>query len=163
MSKFTQSVKDFVNNIINKKLKEGIDGLRHIAIIIPMYKLTHVNDQNVIVAENYSFGKGRGSVHAEDNAIRKLKSNPTKNKKILMFVIRVSKTGQFGMSKPCSHCLWKICNLIPKKGYKLTKLFFSVGKNSMRENVASSNYLEMYPNVDSIKCMQSKVSSFFKQ
>ena len=152
-SKFRQSLDEVINEIVNKKVIEGIDGIKHIAIIIPMYKLNQINKNNIIVAENYSLGKGKVSVHAEDSAIRKLRSEPTKRKKIIMIVLRVSKTGVFGMSKPCSHCLWKIQNLIPKKGYILSKLLFSTRENN----------LEVCPNNNSIKKLQSKVSSFFKQ
>lgn len=65
--------------------------------------------------------------HAEDNAIRKLPSLPRKRhlKKVDMLVIRTSKTGLLGSSKPCIHCLMLLQNKLPDKGYKLQNVYYS--------------------------------------
>ena len=60
-------------------------------------------------------------VHAEHNALMKLK--PSQNKKRLepvnLLVVRFSKTNKLQSSKPCNNCI-KIMESIPeRKGYKI--------------------------------------------
>lgn len=68
------------------------------------------------------------TIHAESNAIQKLPFN-TKNKrylkKINIFIIRTSNTGNIGMSKPCINCIHDICNLPQKKGYIIKNIYYS--------------------------------------
>jgi cytidine deaminase len=67
------------------------------------------------------------SIHAEDNAIRKLPSLP-KNKKLKrvdILVIRVNKSGMMANSKPCIHCLMLMITRLPLKGYSLSDIYFS--------------------------------------
>jgi len=71
--------------------------------------------------------KGKSCEHAEISALNKLKKYNTiyksgkgrKRKKFYLLVIRVSKTGVIGISKPCKHCLIEInkSGLISEIGY----------------------------------------------
>lgn len=65
--------------------------------------------------------------HAEHNALRHL--SPRKNKKRLIhidiIVIRVNNLGYTIMSKPCLHCLQKMCMIPPILGYKVNKIHYS--------------------------------------
>jgi cytidine deaminase len=66
------------------------------------------------------------TIHAEENAIRKLPPldrNKKKLKKIDLLVIRANKTNM-GNSKPCIHCILKLKDL-PSRGYVLNRIFFS--------------------------------------
>ena len=67
------------------------------------------------------------SVHAEENAIRKLPSLPRqkKLKKIDLLVIKVGKNGTLGSSKPCYNCIIKLAISLPEKGYILNKIYYS--------------------------------------
>lgn len=67
------------------------------------------------------------TTHAEDNAIRKLPVMPRKKnlKKVDLLVIRTSKTGMLGNSKPCIHCLILLQNKLPEKGYKLQTVYYT--------------------------------------
>ena len=143
---------DFLKSIIDKKVKQGITDVRHIAILIPKNGLKRIDSQRIIIGENISLGKGRGSIHAEENAINKLKSIESKNKKLIMIVIRVARSGIIGMSRPCSHCLWKIRNFIPMKGYKISRLIYSNGNNDTL--IVCSNY--------HINTLDTHVSSYYK-
>ncbi len=65
------------------------------------------------------------TIHAEDAAFRKLPSLPRKRlKKIDLLVIRTSKTGVLGLSKPCTDCL-NVLQKLPEKGYSLQKIYYS--------------------------------------
>lgn len=65
--------------------------------------------------------------HAEENAIRRLQVLPRRRhlKRVDMLVIRVSKTGIIGCSKPCEHCLQEISMKLPDKGYYIGKIYYS--------------------------------------
>jgi hypothetical protein len=67
------------------------------------------------------------SIHAEANAMRKLLPlRRQKNlKKIDLLVIRVSKNGQFGNSKPCIHCILNLSKNLPDKGYTLQDVYYT--------------------------------------
>lgn len=55
----------------------------------------------VVTAENTE----KKNAHAEQNALKKLISFPKKMKNISLLVIRMSKNGTLGESRPCYHCL----------------------------------------------------------
>lgn len=59
-------------------------------------------------------GKTNQSIHAEEDAIRKLYRYPHLLQGATLYVFRASKTGRLLMSKPCEHCL----NLIKLVGIK---------------------------------------------
>ena len=65
--------------------------------------------------------------HAEENAIQNLSVLPRKRhlKRVDMLVIRVSKTGVIGCSKPCEHCLQEMSMKLPEKGYCVGKIYYS--------------------------------------
>lgn len=72
-------------------------------------------------------GNDKWTTHAEDNAIRKLPSLPRKRhlKKVDLLVIRTSKTGLLGSSKPCIHCLMLLQTKLPEKGYKVQTIYYT--------------------------------------
>lgn len=66
------------------------------------------------------------TIHAEDTAIRKLPTLSRKRpRKIDILVIRTSKTGVLGISKPCSNCIHILQTQLPQKGYSLQKIYYS--------------------------------------
>lgn len=73
------------------------------------------------------------SIHAEANAMRKLLPlRRQKNlKKIDLLVIRVSKNGQFGNSKPCIHCILNLSKNLPEKGYVLQDVYYTDEKGNI--------------------------------
>ena len=65
------------------------------------------------------------SLHAEVDAINKLKYSE-KKKKIILVVFRINKKGdKYLMSKPCCHCMKYIESQLEKKNYKLYRGFYS--------------------------------------
>lgn len=79
-------------------------------------------------------------IHAEHNALLKLKQS--KNKKRLelvnLLVVRFSKTNKLQSSKPCNNCI-KIMESIPeKKGYKIQNIYYSNSDgNIVKTNLAN--------------------------
>lgn len=69
----------------------------------------------------------QGTEHAEQNAVRKLPPLPRKShlKKVDMLVIRTSREGGLGCSKPCVNCLWYLTHKLPEKGYALRRVYYS--------------------------------------
>ena len=68
---------------------------------------------------------GRWTEHAERAAISKLPSLPRRRRldPVDMLVIRISKTGMFGNSRPCVHCLLSMLGM-PDRGYVVRRVYF---------------------------------------
>lgn len=71
------------------------------------------------------------SIHAEDNVIRNLPMNTKRSKKVDMLVIRVTKTGELALSKPCIHCILLMCTRLPTKGYALRDVYYSTAQGTL--------------------------------
>jgi len=72
------------------------------------------------------------SIHAEIDALNKLmsKKNNLKRTSYDLIVIRLSKTGKLGESRPCYHCLQKLEN----SGLKIKNVYYSTrGGNLEKE------------------------------
>lgn len=67
------------------------------------------------------------TVHAEHDAIINLPTRPRnlRRKKVDILIIKTSKTGCLGMSKPCAHCISIMTDIAPKKGYKIERVYYS--------------------------------------
>lgn len=91
--------------------------------------------ENMIKAAN-----DKWTSHAEENAIRKLPVLPRKKhlKKVDLLVIRTSKTGVLGSSKPCIHCLMLLQTKLPEKGYKIQNIFYTNQQGDIREETLKS-------------------------
>lgn len=75
--------------------------------------------------------KGAG-VHAEEEALLKLKTNTKRVKTAInVVVIRVSTTNRLQPSKPCANCIKKMRELSDKKGYKIRKILYSDKDNNL--------------------------------
>ena len=75
-----------------------------------------------------SFGINDEKNHSEVNAILKLRYRREKLKKpikISALVIRITRTGELGMSKPCAHCTISLFRLPRKFGYVITDIYYS--------------------------------------
>ena len=75
----------------------------------------------------YNVDKKLGTIHAEVNAINKLRFwKKKKKKKVVLFVFRTNKNGNLlTMAKPCSSCMKYIKYKLPHKGYKLYKIYYT--------------------------------------
>lgn len=84
----------------------------------------------------YTDGNTNGkSVHAERDAINKLPKRDYKNlKEINIIVIKTSKTGCVGSSKPCLNCLIDMTKFAPKMGYKIKWVYYSNQDGTITRN-----------------------------
>lgn len=66
------------------------------------------------------------TIHAERDAISKLPCRKDKKpKKINIVVIKTSKTGILGNSKPCFNCLLDMKDYAPLMGYRINWVYYS--------------------------------------
>lgn len=67
------------------------------------------------------------TVHAESSAIDRLPTQPRRKRLVSvdMLVIRTSRTGCLGQSRPCVHCIITMCRTLPLRGYKLDRIYYS--------------------------------------
>ncbi len=92
-----------------------------------------VKKQIISYGENTFNNNGKGSCHAEINAAKRLYYNPNLNKRVKnidLIVIKFSKSGIFGNSKPCYHCLKSLNKIVKINGYKIKNLIYSIGPDS---------------------------------
>jgi len=82
--------------------------------------------KEIIYGENYTtLGNGALSVHAEQNAISKISSSKHIFKKTDLLVIRLSKHGKLGPSKPCQHCVYRLCAACEKYNFCIQYVYYS--------------------------------------
>jgi cytidine deaminase len=88
--------------------------------------------------------KFQKTTHAEVDAINKLKPRTKTNniKSVNIYIIKTSKTGKLGNSKPCFNCMLNMVELPPKKGYKIEWVYFST-KNGTIDKYKLSQLFEM--------------------
>jgi cytidine deaminase len=101
------------------------------------------------------------SIHAEDNAIRKLKNN-TKKKliKVDMLVIKVSSSERkLGISLPCTRCLYKFITALPMKGYSLQNIYYSTETGQIEK--INLNHLVEDSNKHHVTKFDRKKNNFF--
>jgi hypothetical protein len=69
--------------------------------------------ENCVIAENSDYKETDWrpiSTHAEVAALKKHEARNLKSKKMDLMVVRVSKTGKLGMSRPCTNCIKSMCS-----------------------------------------------------
>lgn len=122
---------DIENNNYLKNINNCLCGdSNHIACIFQgkvSYLKNKVNILSFGINKYNDFDCKKPSIHAEHNAINKL--IPLKKKKKLesidILVIRVSRSNNIQMSKPCFNCI-QIMKILPeKKGYKINNIYYS--------------------------------------
>lgn len=61
------------------------------------------------------------SRHAEADAFNKIKTKKNMPRNIDIFVIKITKSGQFGNSRPCKHCI----DLMNISGFNIKYIYYS--------------------------------------
>lgn len=84
------------------------------------------------------------TIHAEADALYRLPlRNNKKLQSIHLCVIKTTKTGKLGNSKPCFHCISTLIAEAPKKGYRIEWIFYSKETGEM-EKCKLSKFLETH-------------------
>ena len=66
------------------------------------------------------------TIHAEMDAVLKLRKNYYKHKSVVVLIFRISKDGKkILLGKPCDRCKYKLETIIRKKGYNLSKIYYT--------------------------------------
>ena len=86
--------------------------------------------------------RGKESIHAEADCINKIPTKDGKIQKVSLLVIRVNKSGEYTMSKPCMHCIEKM-NSIIGKNYKISSVYYSNKQGEIEK--CSLNKLNLDP------------------
>ena len=140
-------MQSLVESLVSRRLKDGtikLVGQSH-------HAATVFNAKNFDSLIELSYGENHfrptseiKSIHAEHHAIQKLPQLPKKHhqKKVDILIVKTSKTGCLGMSKPCIHCLMIMNDLAPKKGYRINKVYYTDDKGNLIENRLNKLILE---------------------
>jgi len=75
----------------------------HYAVFVPHG--TKLSEQHIIMGINHYHKNKLFSIHAETDAITKYKKKKEKFRSIDLYVLRIGKSGVFGNSRPCLHCM----------------------------------------------------------
>jgi len=90
-----------------------------------------------------------GGLHAEIDALRKIKKTPDKRpREVNIFVIRVNKIGDISLSQPCCNCIKKMDKFQKYKNIKIKNIFFSEN-NKKLIRVSYSNISLLKPHTSS--------------
>ncbi|ARF08633.1 hypothetical protein Catovirus_1_683 [Catovirus CTV1] len=117
-----------LHNVTKKRIPRSDDSIQHFAIF---FRKGMADKDTLVIGENKHSAKDEGkmflsSIHAEIDALYKLKSKKnSKNNKYELMVVRISKTGKLGESRPCYHCLEKLEN----SGIKIHNVYYSTKNN----------------------------------
>lgn len=123
--RYKRDIYDKIKNINKSMTCDTLN--RHFAIILPSDKKAGWNDkisfgQNSNTTWNYMYSR-----HAEFDAINKIKHKKNMPSQIDIFVIRFSKTGLLGQSKPCFHCV----GLMKRARLNIKYIYYSTDKNTI--------------------------------
>lgn len=119
----------FYQTLIDRRLSVSSDlgGYKHAALVFNK-RSTLSYGQNYLLSKNSAYN----SVHAEHDAIINLPVNEKKHaKKVDILVIRASRTGKLGMSRPCDHCVRIMNELARQKGYYISNVYYSTNDGTI--------------------------------
>lgn len=93
--------------------------------------------KKIVCGENDNINKWSKivSVHAEMSALKKLKGKYNKRDKYNLLVIRLTKKGKLGESRPCYHCL----EALEKSGININDVYYS----TQEENIEKEKFYNM--------------------
>ncbi len=132
-SEYTNDHQDYLypllDNIKQKRTPRLDDSIQHFAVFFQrgsFEKETFTMGENKQTSQWSFFFM---STHAEIDALNKLKSKKNINLKnrFDLMVIRISKTGILGESRPCFHCL----QTLEKSGVKIHNVYYSTEKGKI--------------------------------
>jgi hypothetical protein len=116
---------NIIYNMINyrkKQIKNYNGHYNHVAMIYEKnnmnYPLSYGTNYLTNIYNNIS-------IHAEHDALLRLRENKKKIKKINIVVIRYNTKNELGNSKPCIYCLNHMYNIAKYKGYNIYKVYYS--------------------------------------
>jgi cytidine deaminase len=118
---------NILNDMINfrkSQIRKFTGYYQHVAMIF--------EKNNIINPLSYGTNYYKGNddtIHAEHDALLRLKENKKRIKKINIIVIRYTTTYKLSNSKPCAFCLNNMYVIAAAKGYNIDKVYYSNNNN----------------------------------
>lgn len=103
------------------------------------------------------------SVHAEHHAIERLPPPQKKLrhlKRLDILVIRVSRSGLFGNSKPCMHCISLLAEKLPEKGYSLADVYYTDASGGIQKTKLNELCDDASPHVSTFDKVTNRVAKY---
>lgn len=134
---------DDIINDIRDKIHNGNEP-HHYAVFIKSGNFKKIK----VMGQNYPIcSSAYSSIHAEHDALKKLLAIKSKEKKVDLIVIRLSKTGILGPSKPCELCINRLNNVCKKKNIIINNVFYS----SDSSNIENEKFCNLVSSDDKFK------------
>ncbi len=124
--------------------------------------VSHKRFENILsYGENVNHPLLQKMYHAEESAILNLPclEKKKKLKKVDIIVVRTTKSGTLGLSKPCYHCLTLMNSLIKDKGYIIQHVYYT---NGNKEYPESSKKIEQATLNKLIKDENIHISKYYR-
>jgi cytidine deaminase len=141
-TKFAYLNNFIINNMINYRktqIKKFNGYYQHVAMIFEKNNICNP----LSYGTNYYTCYNENTIHAEHDALLRLKENKKNKKKINIIVIRYTTTYKLCNSKPCAFCLDNMYNITNLKGYNINKVYYS-----NNNNIEVVKFKELYNETD---------------
>lgn len=123
-------------NLIVNHLSHNPTQTKHYAIFFP-YKNTDPKARIVTGINIPKSSYGLVSQHAEHNALIKLYKKKHIPRCLDLLVIRLSKSGIVGESRPCLHCIRRLQKMVDRNGVRISNVYYSTKYGDIeRENLS---------------------------
>lgn len=76
---------------------------------------------------------GRKSQHAEENLIQKFLRIRNRPKKLSLLIVKVTKSGNICMSRPCRNCMKRLIAMCNKHDITIKNVYYSTNDDIMYE------------------------------
>lgn len=89
-----------------------------------------VTNRGVVVAHGSSRpapGNGLGTLHAEEDAMDRLRAGPRRSTPVDLVVIRLNSLGAARPTKPCWRCVLSLATRLPLRNYRLRNVAYFAG------------------------------------
>jgi cytidine deaminase len=122
---FNNIIIDDMINYRKAQIKKFYGYYQHVAMIFEKNNIFNP----LSYGTNYYTCSNENTIHAEHDALLRLKENKKNKKKINIIVIRYTSTYKLSNSKPCAFCLENMYNIAGIKGYNIDKVYYSNNNN----------------------------------
>lgn len=130
---------EIINDLINYREKQIRNYKGHYNHVAMIYEKNNIN-YPLSYGTNYLTNIYNNiSIHAEHDALLRLKENKKNTKKINLLVIRYNTHNELSNSKPCAFCLEHMLIIAKNKGYTIYKVYYSIPNN-----IISIKFKELY-------------------
>jgi cytidine deaminase len=131
-----------LNNMIKYRRKQIIKFNGYYQHVAMIYKKNDMFNP-LSYGTNYYTCSNDNTIHAEHDALIRLRGNKKTTKKINIIVIRYTATYKLSNSKPCIFCLENMYNIAKSKGYTIHKIYYS-----NNNNIEVEKFIDLYNDIN---------------